>query len=350
MRANKKFTLKELIKDLDVTLKGDPDCEISGVSMIQDGKPGHITFLANPLYKKFLSDTKASAVIVDEKHASDCELNQIIAHNPYYIYAQIAKNFQNHSQATIGVHPTAVVGKDCQIDPSAYVGPNCVIGNNVKIAAYVTISANSSIGDNVVIGKNTKIDANVSIYHDVQIGERTHIYSGAVIGSDGFGFANNTGVWHKVPQLGAVIIGNDVDVGANTTIDRGAIGNTVIADGVKLDNLIQVGHNVQIGEHTIIAGCTAIAGSSSIGKYCMIGGATCINGHISIGDRVLITGMSSVTKSITEPGVYSSGIVGTVPNHEFRKNNARFYRLENLMQRVKNLETTIKKMTESDDL
>jgi UDP-3-O-[3-hydroxymyristoyl] glucosamine N-acyltransferase len=180
------------------------------------------------------------------------------------------------------------------------------------------------------------------------MGRRCRIASGVVIGSDGFGFAYQSGVWHKVPQLGSVAIGDDVDIGANTTIDRGAVENTVIEDGVKLDNLIQVGHNVRIGAHTVIAGCVGIAGSTIIGKYCMIGGASNFAGHLSVADKVIITGMTAVTKSITEPGMYSSGIVGAVPNHEFLKNNARFHRLENLMQRVKELEAAVKSMTERE--
>ncbi len=205
------------------------------------------------------------------------------------------------------------------------------------------------IGDHVEIGEETQLDARVTIYHKVKIGKRTRIASGAVIGSDGFGFAKQKGVWHKVPQLGSVIIGDDVDIGANTTIDRGAVENTKIANGVKLDNLIQVGHNVMIGENTIIAGCVAIAGSTVIGKNCMIGGATCFAGHITICDNVMITGMTAVTKSIREPGIYSSGIVGAVSNLEFRKNNARFHRLEHLMQRVKNLESALKDLTKRNE-
>jgi UDP-3-O-[3-hydroxymyristoyl] glucosamine N-acyltransferase len=169
-----------------------------------------------------------------------------------------------------------------------------------------------------------------------------------VVGSDGFGFANHKGAWHKVPQLGGVILGDDVDIGANTTIDRGAVEATVIEDGVKLDNLIQVGHNVRIGAHTVIAGCVGIAGSTNIGKYCMIGGAANFAGHLSVADKVIITGMTAVTKSIKEPGMYSSGIVGAVPSHEFLKNNARFHRLENLIDRVKALETALKDKAERE--
>jgi len=339
------YKLAELIIGLDATIKGDPNCLISGVCPIQQSQPGHITFLTNPLYRKYLPITQASAVILTEAEAVECTTNAVISRNPYYTYAKIATFFEEQSETFAGIHTTAAIGMDCQIHPTAVIGPNVVIGCQVKIGANVIIGAGSSIADYVEIDENSQLDANVTIYHKVKIGKRTCIASGAVIGSDGFGFANQKGVWHKVPQLGSVVVGDDVDIGANTTIDRGAVENTVIENGVKLDNLIQVGHNVKIGTNTIIAGCVAIAGSTVIGKNCMIGGATCFAGHITIGDNVMITGMTAVTKSIHEPGIYSSGIVGAVPNQEFRKNNARFHRLENLMQRVKTLEIALKEFS-----
>jgi len=340
------YKLSDLINGLDVTLKGDPDCLIEGVSPIQQSQPGHITFLTNSLYRKHLATTQASAVILSEADAAECSANAIISRNPYYIYAKIAAFFADQPTVTSGIHPSAVVGEHAQIAPSAIIGANCVIGNHVKIADQVVIGPGSVIADHVEIGEASRLDANVTIYHKVKIGKRTCITSGAVIGSDGFGFANQKGVWHKVPQLGSVEIGDDVDIGANTTIDRGAVENTIISNGVKLDNLIQVGHNVIIDTNTIIAGCVAIAGSTVIGKNCMVGGKTSFAGHISVCDNVMITGNTSVTKSIREPGIYSSGIVGAVTNQEFRKNNARFHRLENLMERVKELEKALKASTE----
>ncbi|MBX3709814.1 MAG: UDP-3-O-(3-hydroxymyristoyl)glucosamine N-acyltransferase [Gammaproteobacteria bacterium] len=340
------YKLADLISGLDVTLQGDPNCLIGGVSPIQQSQPGHITFLTNSLYRKYLATTQASAVILTEDDAASCTVNAVISHNPYFTYAKIAAFFAEQAEMTVGIHPTAVIGIHCQIDASAVVGANCVIGNNVKLGAHVVIGHGSVIGDGVEIGEATQLDARTTIYHKVKIGQRSRIASGAVVGSDGFGFANQKGVWHKVPQLGSVEIGDDVDIGANTTIDRGAVENTIIGNGVKLDNLIQVGHNVCIGENTIIAGGVAIAGSVVIGKNCMIGGTSSFAGHITISDHVMITGMTAVTKSIREPGVYSSGIVGAVTNKEFRKNNARFHRLENLIQRVKTAELALKELTE----
>jgi UDP-3-O-[3-hydroxymyristoyl] glucosamine N-acyltransferase len=323
MKKQNRYTLSELAQGLDVTIKGDPDFIITGVAPVQLAEAGHITFLSNPQYRKYLADTQASAVILTEADAADCKVNALICANPYYIYSQIAKYFDNKPQVSPGIHPSAVIGSHCDIDPTACIGPNCTLGDYVKI------------------GAGTVLDAGVSIYHYVTIGKRCRLASGVVVGSDGFGFANQKGVWHKVPQLGSVEIGDDVDIGANTTIDRGAVGNTVIEEGVKLDNLIQVGHNVRIGAHTVIAGCVGIAGSTIIGKYCMIGGASNFAGHLSVADKVIITGMTAVTKSIREPGMYSSGIIGAVPNHEFLKNNARFHRLEHLMERVKALEAAM---------
>lgn len=340
-----RFKLSELTKNLDVRLKGDPDCIITGISTVQQAEPGHITFLSNPLYRQYLPDTKAAAVILKPEDVDACKVNAVISANPQYIYAKIARYFDHIEQADAGVHESVVIGNGCKIHSLASIGPNCSIGNHVEIGEGTVIGSNCSIGNHVVIGSATHLDAGVTIYRGVRIGNRCRIASGVVIGSDGFGFANQKGVWHKIPQLGSVEIGDYVDIGANTTIDRGAIENTVIEEGVKLDNLVQVGHNVRIGAHTIIAGCVGIAGSTIIGKCCMIGGASNFAGHLRVADRVIITGMTAVTKSILEPGMYSSGVVGAVPNHEFLKNNARFHRLEHLMQRVKALESAMKEMT-----
>lgn len=342
------YKLADLVKGLDVTLQGDANCLITGVAPINHAHAGQISFLNNPQYRKYLAETAASAVILKPEDADLCKVNAIITKNPYYVYAKIAEFFDIKQQVNNGAHPSVVMGRDCVIDPTAEIGPNCVLGNNVQIGANVVISANCYLGDYVTIGAGTRLDPNVTVYHHVTIGQRCRFTSGVVVGSDGFGFANNAGQWYKVPQLGGVTIGNDVDVGANTTIDRGAVEDTVIEDGVKLDNLIQVGHNVRIGAHTVIAGCVGLAGSTVIGKYCMIGGAANFAGHLTVADKVIITGMTSVTKSITEPGMYSSGVIGAVPNHEFLKNNARFHRLENLVQRVKALETELKEKAERE--
>ena len=342
------YTLLELAKGLDIEIQGDPDCKISGVCTIHQSQSQHITFLMNPLYKKYLANTKAAAVILSPKEADACTVNKLITRDPYYAYTKIAAFFDNKPHAKPGIHPTAVIGKDCKIDPTASIAAHCVIGDNVTLAANIKIGAGCVIEDRCEINQDTRIDSNVTLYHGVKIGKRVIISSGAVIGSDGFGLAKHAGVWHKIPQLGTVIIGDDVEIGANTTIDRGAIDNTIIEKGVKLDNLIQVGHNVKIGEHTAIAGCVGIAGSASIGKNCMIGGGAGVGGHVTIADEVVITGMTAASRSIRAPGMYSSGIGGVVETSEWKKNSARVHRLDQLMQRVKTLEAALTELTQRE--
>lgn len=348
MAKKSQYTLAELVDGLDVTIKGDPNFLIRGVSPIHNAESDRITFVNTFLtkkYRQYLAGTKAGAVILTEADAAECPVNAIITRNPYYIYAKVAALFDDQAKAAAGVHSSVVCHAGAEVDPTASIGAYSVIGHHAKIGANVVIGAGSVIGDHVEIGEDTQLDANVTIYHKVKIGKRTRIASGVVIGADGFGFANQQGAWHKVPQLGTVEIGDDVDIGANTTIDRGALENTVIENGVKLDNLIQIGHNVRIGENTIIAGCVGIAGSAVIGKHCMIGGGSLIIGHITICDKAVIMGGSGVEKSVTEPGMYASGVLGITPFQQFSKNNARFYRLESLFERVKTLENALQELT-----
>lgn len=346
VKAKQKIALTELIDGLDVTIQGDPQCLITGVATIQEAVPGQISFLTNPQYKKYLSETNASAVILSAADAQECPVTAIICRDPHYTYAKIAAHFDKKRNNIAGIHPTAVVGQDCQIDPTATISPNVVLGDRVKIGSRVIIGPHCVIGDDVEIQEESCLDANVTVYFAVTIGKRVRILSGVVIGSDGFGFAKHKGAWQKVPQLGRVIIEDDVDIGANTTIDRGAINDTVIEKGAKLDNLIQIGHNVRIGENTAIAGCVGIAGSTVIGKNCLIGGQAGVSGHLTIADNVMITGGTAVTKSIREPGIYSSGVGGLVTNKEWQKNSARLRRLEHLTERVKTLELALEALVE----
>jgi UDP-3-O-[3-hydroxymyristoyl] glucosamine N-acyltransferase len=350
MQFNQKivqFTLSELIAGLDdVSIQGDPQCVITGVGTLQQAQPGQIAFLMNPLYKKHLSHTKAAAVILSQSDAQECTVNAIISRDPYFTYAKIAAYFDRKPVFNGGIHATAVIGQGCEIDASVSIGPYAVLGDNVKIAAHVSIGPGTIIGDGVSIGEGSILDAKIIIYYAVTIGKRVRISSGTVIGSDGFGLAKHKGEWQKVPQLGSVVIEDDVEIGANCAIDRGAIEDTVLEKSVKLDNLVQVGHNVRIGENTAIAGCVGIAGSATIGKNCLIGGAAGLNGHISITDNVMITGMTAVTKTIKEAGVYSSGAGGLVTNLEWRKNSARLHRLEQMSQRVKVLESMLEELIE----
>lgn len=342
----KKYTISQLTQHLDVTIKGDANCLIEGVCTIQEAKSGSIAFLMNPLYKKYLATTKASAVIVTAEDSDECNTNAIICRDPYYIYTQVAAFFDDRPKPAVGVHSTAVIGNHCQIHPSASIGKNCVINDNVCIEAGAIIGAGCVIGEFSEIGEGSRLDPNVTLYHKIKIGKHVIIASGTVIGSDGFGIAKHKGVWHKVPQLGRVIIEDYVEIGSNCSIDRGAIDDTVIERGAKLDNLIQVGHNVRIGQNTAIAGCVGISGSATIGSNCLVGGQSGFAGHITIADNVVVTGGTEVSKSIREPGIYSSGLGGLVTNLERRKNTARFHRLESLMNRVKELEQALAELTE----
>ncbi len=345
-RGKLQYTLAELTKGLDVAIQGDPDCLIEGVCTIQQAATGRITFLNNPLYKKYLPTTQASAVILLSDDALTCPVNALISRDPYYTYTQIATFFDDRPQAKKGIHPTVVIGQQCQIDETVSIGAHCVIGDNVTLAAGVVIDSGCVIGAFSTIGEASHLHANVTLYHKIQIGKRVLIASGTVIGSDGFGIAKHKGVWHKVPQLGRVVIEDDVEIGANCAIDRGAIEDTVIEKGVKLDNLIQIGHNVQIGEYSALAGCVGVSGSTVIGKNCLIGGGSGFAGHLTIADNVVVTGMTAVTKSIRVPGIYSSGVGGLLPNLEWRKNSARLHRLDQLTERVKFLETALAELTE----
>lgn len=332
------FTLAELSKGLEVEIRGDETTLIHGVASLQSAALGQISFLNNSQYKPYLQSTQASAVILHPDHASACKTNMILTANPYFVYAKIADYFQKKQNAVPGIHPSAVLGKSCNIHETASIAAQVVIGDRVKIGAHAVIGPGCVIGDDVEIGNACLLDAKVVVYFDVKIGNRVHVSSGAIIGSDGFGFAMEKGAWHKVPQLGRVILEDDVDIGANTCIDRGAIGDTIIRKGAKLDNLIQIGHNVKIGEHTVMAGCTGIAGSTEVGRYCMIGGSAGIAGHLKIADKVILTANTKVMRSIDQPGMYSSGIMNFKENKAWRKDSFYFNRLPELFSRVKSLE------------
>ncbi len=341
MPNNQNLTLAELCHGLDVEIKGDANCRITGVCTVQKGKPDHITFLQNPHYRKYLATTAASAVILSADYAADCQTNAIITRDPYFTWAKIAAQFSDTPRAVPGIHPSAVIGQHSQIDPTASIGAHCVLGDYVQIGAHTVIAAGCNIGEYTQIGAETRLDANVTVYHRIVIGARVHINSGTVIGSEGFGIAKHKGAWVKVPQLGRVVIEDNVDIGANCSIDRGAIEDTIIAHGVQIDNLVQVAHNVRIGAHTAIAGCVGIAGSTTIGSNCLVGGQAGFVGHIEVADNVAIMGGTAVSKSITAPGIYASGIGGVVTNAQRRKNSARVMRLGQLQARIAELEKAL---------
>lgn len=335
------LTLAQIAEAIDGQLIGDADYLIEGVGTLVQATPQQISFLANTKYKKFLNDTHAGAVIVSAGMGSTLNTNAIETADPYVAYAKAATLLYPESTTALGIHATAYIDPDAVVHDNVSIGPHVTVEKGVIIESGVSIGAGSVIESNVSVGCNSRIKSNVTLCHDVQVGERVLIHPGVVIGADGFGIANDNGVWIKVPQVGRVVIGDDVEIGANTTIDRGAIEDTLIGDGVKLDNQIQIGHNVTIGEHTVIAGCVGIAGSTRIGKYCAIGGGTGIGGHLEIADGVQLTGMTMVTKSITESGVFSSGIP-VEPTKQWHKNVVRYRQMDKLFERVKLLEKQLK--------
>ncbi len=336
--ANSAFRLKDIAEQLNVTLVGDGECVIHAVAPLQAADQGDISFLADAKYRKLLKTTNASAVLLSEADARLCLTNALIAKQPSVTVIDLLNLLHPVAKVPAGIHASAVVSDQAKIDKSATIGPQVVIEDGAEIAANVVIGAGCFIGAQVRIGASTQLYPNITVLAQAQIGEQVIVHSGVVIGSDGFGNAMDAKHhWLKVPQLGSVVIGNNVEIGANTTIDRGALGDTIIADGVRLDNQIQIAHNVQIGEHSAIAGCVGIAGSTIIGKHCMVGGGTCIGGHLTIPDGTMFSGMSMVTKSVDEPGIYSSG-TSLMPNKVWRKSVARFKQLDNIVKRLTRLE------------
>ncbi|VAW74448.1 UDP-3-O-[3-hydroxymyristoyl] glucosamine N-acyltransferase [hydrothermal vent metagenome] len=332
-----KLSLSQLAELTQSQIKGDESCEITGVATLQSATPGSISFLSNRKYSSQLESTQASAVIVHPADLDSCPVNALVNSNVYATYARIASAL-NPTQALVGgIHPSAVVGKNCTISPSATIAANVVIEDGVSIGEGTSIGPGCVIQRASSVGCNGVLVANVVLCHQSIIGNNFLFHPGVVIGSDGFGIAKDGEEWVKVPQLGRVIVGNNVEIGANTTIDRGALDDTILEDGVKLDNQIQVAHNVLIGAHTAIAGCVGIAGSASIGKHCAIGGGAVILGHLHIVDNVQITAMSLVTKSIRKAGTYSSGSP-VLPNDDWHKNYARFRKLDKYVRRLIALE------------
>lgn len=335
------YRAEYLAEILNAQYQGDANCEVNSLASITNAKSGQLTFLDNDKLASYLKTTDASVVILAAKNLSNCPTNAIIVDKPHVAFAKIATLFTEKFEQTSGVHPTAVIGESCEIHPSASIGANTVIGNNVVIAESAIISPNCTVGNDCHIGVQTVLRSQAVLYARVVLGERCVIHSGAVIGSDGFGYANDQGQWVKVPQIGTVIVGDDVEVGANTTIDCGAIENTIIGNGVKIDNQVQIAHNVIIGDHTAIAGCTGIAGSAKIGKHCMIAGDVQINGHISIADKTIITATSSVGKSIDESGeTWSSGLPA-LPHKKWLKNTIAMVHIAELAKKFKKYDKMI---------
>ena len=338
------MTLGQLAEVLGAILKGSEALEITGLATLQEAGAGQLSFLANPQYRKYLADTQAAAVLLKAVDAEDFAGNALIVPDPYLAYACISHLFDPKPKAVAGIHPSAVVAEDAQVSDLASIGPFAVIESGARIGAGVTIGAHCFIGARCVIDEDGWLAPRVTLYHDVRIGKRVVIQSGAVIGGEGFGFANEKGVWRKIAQVGGVSIGDDVEIGVNTAVDRGALADTRIGDGVKLDNQIQIAHNVQIGDHTAMAACVGISGSTRIGKHCTIAGGVGMVGHIDVCDGVFVSGMTMVTRSITEPGAYSSG-TAMQPLGDWRKSAARIRQLDEMAKRLQQLEKRVETVT-----
>ncbi len=330
------FPLGEIARRLQLKLHGPEGICIRGVCALQDGRRDCIAFLANSAYEQYLSDTRAGAVILTPDKVGSCPVPALEAGDPYLAFARAAKLFQSQPEAQSGTHSSACVSAKARVSDGAAIGPQCTVAAGAIIEAGAVLGPGCTVAEDCHIGRDSCLVARVTLCRGVCLGARVVIQPGAVVGGRGFGLARDEGRWVDVPQLGGVRVGDDVEIGANTTIDRGALEDTLIGEGVKLDNQIQIGHNVSIGAHTAIAGCTGIAGSTRIGRHCMIGGHVGISGHIEIADGVVLAGKAMVTKSITRSGVYASGLPVSSAA-KWRRQIARIRRLDKMEKKLKNL-------------
>jgi UDP-3-O-[3-hydroxymyristoyl] glucosamine N-acyltransferase len=331
------YSLAELAERSAAVLHGDGALRIDGVATLNSAGPTDLSFLANPRYRSQLATTRAAAVVVPPDAVGDCACAALVSDNPYAAFARIADLFDNRPAVKPGIHESAVVDPEATLGADVHVGALAVIEAGVTVADGAVVGAGSHVGSRSRIGAGSRVGQRATVLHDVHVGERVIVHPGAVIGADGFGLAKEDGSWVKVPQIGGVRIGDDCEIGANTTIDRGALEDTVLESDVRLDNQIQIAHNVVVGAHTAMAGCSAVAGSTQIGRDCKIGGGVGILGHLIIADHVVVTAMSLVTHSIREPGEYSSG-TPLEPNRQWRRNAVRLRQLDGLARRLRALE------------
>ena len=330
------FSLAEIASWINAVVDGDETVEITGLAKIEEAGPGELSFIANPKYEKYIHSTRAAAVLVSDAFPPS-EKTVLRCADPYFAFLLLVERFYSGPPAlSVGIHPTAVIGEGCTIGADCAIGPLVSIGRNCSIGAHAQIYPGVVLGDEVQVGEDAILYANVSVRERCRIGERVIVHCGAVIGSDGFGFAFKDGRYHKIPQTGIVIVENDVEIGANTTIDRATLGATIIHEGVKLDNLIQVAHNVEIGSHTAIAAQTGISGSSKVGQFVRMGGQVGIAGHIHIGDSAILGGQAGVSKDIPA-GLFYSGYPAR-PHMQAMREEASLARLPELLKRVKQLE------------
>lgn len=335
--------------DVQVVGQGDPEPRIQGIGSLSSAGSTEISFLSNPRLQPQLDNTRAAAVIVTPQvyqslQGASYSWRAVVCSQPYLMYALLAQWFDQHRLASLetGIHPTAIIHPSAQLGQGVSVGPHCVIEQGVQVGSGSRIGAGCVIGANSLLGSNCLLHARVTLYHGVRVGDRAIIHSGAVLGADGFGFAPdplNGGAWAKIAQIGGVRVGNDVEIGANTTVDRGAIEDTVLGNGVKLDNQIMIAHNVQVGDHTAMAACVGVAGSTVIGKRCTIGGAAMLSGHLTLADDVHVSGGTAVTSSVAAPGRYT-GVYPFAEHVQWQRNAAVISQLSQLRKRLRALEHT----------
>ncbi|KAB7769459.1 MULTISPECIES: UDP-3-O-(3-hydroxymyristoyl)glucosamine N-acyltransferase [Xanthomonas] len=327
------YTADEIAERFGLQVHGDGSVAVRGVATLAQAGPGQLSFLANPRYRAQLADSTAAIVVLRADDAEAAPGTALIARDPYVAFAKIAALFDVAPLRPPGIHPSASIDPSAQVAASAHIGAFVSIGARSVIGEGCVIGPGCVIGEDCQVGAGSELIARVTLVTRVRLGQRVRVHPGAVLGADGFGLAMDAGRWIKVPQLGGVRIGDDCEIGANTCVDRGALEDTTLEEDVRLDNLVQVAHNVHIGAHSAIAGCTGIAGSAKIGRYVMLGGAVGVVGHLEICDKVVVTGKSVVRNSIHEPGEYSSGTPLT-DNRTWRKNAARFKQLDALARRI----------------
>jgi UDP-3-O-[3-hydroxymyristoyl] glucosamine N-acyltransferase len=327
------YSAEELASRFGLQVHGDGHVVVRGVATLASATADTLGFLANPRYRGQLVQSQAGIVVMRADDASGYPRTALLAKDPYAAFAKIAALFETAPARAPGIHPSAAVDHTAEVHPEASIGPHVAIGARSRIGAGAFVGPGCVIGEDCEIGQGSELIARVTLVTRVRLGKRVRVHPGAVLGADGFGLAMDAGRWLKVPQLGGVVVGDDCEIGANTTIDRGALEDTVLEEDVRLDNQIQVGHNVRIGAHTAMAGCAAVAGSAKIGRYCLIGGGAGILGHLEVCDRVVVTAMSLVTHSIREPGEYSSG-TPIMENRAWRRSAARFKQLDSIARRL----------------
>jgi len=342
------ITLGDIASRFGLDLTGDPGLEIRGIAGLRDAGPGELTFLFNSRYRHFLAGSRAAAVVARPADADGIDIPVLASPRPRLAWAHIATLFDRLPQPPAGIHPAAIVSRDATLGHQVSVGANAVIESGATIADGVVVGAGCFVGERVSIGARSRLHPNVTLYHDVVIGADCILHGGAVIGADGFGFEPDATGLVKIPQVYSVRIGDRVEIGACTTIDRGALNDTVIGRGVKLDNQVQVGHGSTIGDHTVISGRTAIAGSTRIGSACLIGGAVGIIDNLEIADQVEITAMTLVSQSITSKGRYSSG-TGLMPSNDWKRSIVAFRKLDDVMKRLRSLESILKNAVRKED-